>query len=129
MPKISILVLLLGINVLTFGGVSAVSSYSEIVNTNLYLLCAFFSLVIGTTVGLTQYRIKRLLSYSTISHVGFLLLALALALGCSTSTIGVTAVDSFLFYIVQYSLTNLNAFFILLAIPYFLNTKGYSDIQ
>ena len=51
-----------------------------------YLLCAFLSLVIGTVVGLGQYRIKRLLAYSTISHVGFLLLALAI--GSATLTGG-----------------------------------------
>jgi len=68
------------------------------------------SLIIGTVVGLAQFRIKRLLAYSTISHVGFLLLALAVS--------GQESIDAFLFYLIQYSLTSLNAFFILLAFGY-----------
>jgi NADH-ubiquinone oxidoreductase chain 2 len=63
------------------------------------------SLIIGTVVGLTQFRIKRLFAYSTISHVGFILLAL------SISTIEST--QAFIFYLIQYSISNLNAFIIL----------------
>jgi len=66
--------------------------------------------VIGTVVGLGQYRLKRLFAYSTISHVGFLLLSLAIS--------SESSVSAFLFYIVQYSLTNVNAFFIILALGY-----------
>jgi len=61
-------------------------------------------------VGLTQFRIKRLFAYSTISHVGFILLAL------SINSIG--SIQAFYFYIIQYSITNLNAFMILIAIGY-----------
>lgn len=85
------------------------------VGMNLLLVSAFLSLVIGTVVGLGQYRIKRLFAYSTISHVGFLLLALAIS--------SEESVDAFLFYIVQYSLTNVNAFFVLLAFGYLINSS------
>ena len=44
------------------------------------LISSFFSLIVGTIVGLTQFRIKRLFAYSTISHVGFILLALSLTM-------------------------------------------------
>jgi len=71
--------------------------------------------VIGTVVGLAQYRIKRLLAFSTISHVGFMLLAL--------SVNSEESMTSFLFYLMQYSLTNLNAFFVLLAIGYRTGTS------
>lgn len=91
----------------------------ELVGTNLLLVCAFLSLVIGTVVGLGQYRIKRLFAYSTISHVGFLLLALAIS--------SEESVEAFLFYIVQYSLTNINAFFVLLAFGYLINSASATD--
>jgi NADH-ubiquinone oxidoreductase chain 2 len=127
MPKISIFVLLLEM----YRGTGVADVLQLGVNTNLYLVAAFLSLVVGTVVGLSQYRIKRLLTYSTISHVGFLLLALAVA-----GPTGAESVDALLFYIVQYSLTNLDAFFILLAVGYFLNsgalassTGASSDIQ
>jgi len=58
---------------------------------------------------------KRLLRYSTINHVGFLLLALRITSEESTSR--------FIFYLTQYSLTNLNTFLILLAFAYRI---GYS---
>lgn len=79
------------------------------------------SLVIGTVVGLAQTRIKRLLTYSTISHVGFMLLALAVA--------GQESIDAFLFYLIQYTLTNLNTFLILLAFGYALYNSSQSSVQ
>jgi NADH-ubiquinone oxidoreductase chain 2 len=75
-------------------------------------MSSFISLVIGTIVGLTQFRIKRLFAYSTISHVGFILLAL------SISTIEST--QAFVFYLMQYSISNLNAFIILVGIGFSL---------
>jgi NADH-ubiquinone oxidoreductase chain 2 len=82
------------------------------------------SLIIGTVVGLAQFRIKRLLAYSTISHVGFMLLALAVS--------GQESIDAFLFYLIQYSLTSLNGFLILLAFGYLIFSKKStqnSDVQ
>ena len=136
MPKISIFLFLLELYI----GVVAPASSTMMgivgsICNNLLLICAFLSLVIGTVVGLGQYRIKRLLAYSTISHVGFLLLALAIgSTTISTSTFSAQdsgmgsgaeeSVEAFLFYIVQYSLTNINAFFVLLAFGYVMaNTE------
>ena len=45
---------------------------------NILLVSSLFSLIIGSILGLTQSRIKRLYAYSTISHVGFILLALSI---------------------------------------------------
>jgi len=58
---------------------------------NLFLFSSLLSLIIGTVLGLAQYKIKRLLAYSTISHVGFLVLALAVNTEQST--------ESLIFYI------------------------------
>jgi len=81
--------------------------------TNLLLISSFLSLIIGTIAGLAQVKIKRLLAYSTISHIGFLLLALSINTEDS--------LESFIFYLIQYSITNLNTFFILLAFGYIIN--------
>ena len=67
------------------------------------LISSLFSLIIGTVVGLTQFRIKRLFAYSTISHVGFILLALSIS--------SVESTQAFIFYLIQYSISNLNAFY------------------
>jgi NADH-ubiquinone oxidoreductase chain 2 len=67
---------------------------------------------VGTVVGLTQSRIKRLFAFSTISHVGFILL------GLSIHTVEST--QAFMFYLIQYSISNLNAFMLILTIGYSL---------
>jgi len=86
-------------------------SYSSLgLWTNVLTISALFSLIIGTVLGLSQSRIKRLFAYSTITHVGFLLLALSLN--------SVASLDAFIFYLIQYTITNLNLFFILVAWGY-----------
>ena len=82
---------------------------------NLLLISSLLSLIIGTIVCLAQTKIKRLLAYSTITHVGFVLLALAINTQQS--------VDSLIFYIIQYSLTNLNTFLIILALGYIIKNS------
>lgn len=74
------------------------------------IFSSLFSLIIGSVLGLTQFRIKRLLAYSTISHVGFILLALSINTAES--------IQSYIFYILQYSISNLNAFIILVTIGF-----------
>jgi NADH-ubiquinone oxidoreductase chain 2 len=115
MPKISILFLILEI----FTQITSVNPVLESLGLNtiklLLLISSLFSLIIGTVVGLAQIKIKRLLAYSTISHIGFILLALAIN--------SVQSIDSFIFYIIQYTLTNLNTFLILIAIGYILNNN------
>lgn len=76
------------------------------------LFSSLLSLVIGTVVGLTQSRIKRLFAFSTISHVGFILL------GLSIHTVEST--QAFMFYLIQYSISNLNAFMLIITIGYSL---------
>jgi len=129
MPKISILIFILeiftqitSVNPILVSLDSMVGGFA-INNTiglntikNLLLISSLFSLIIGTVVGLAQTKIKRLLAYSTISHIGFILLALAIN--------SEQSIDSFIFYIIQYTLTNLNTFLILLAIGYILNNKN-----
>lgn len=102
--KISIFMLLLQLVYYTN------NSFFEINWTFSLIISSFLSLLIGTIVGLTQFRIKRLLAYSTISHVGFILLALAVS--------SVESIQAFIFYIMQYSISNLNMFIILIAIGY-----------
>jgi NADH-ubiquinone oxidoreductase chain 2 len=114
MPKISILILILEIFT-HITGASVLESLGLNTIKLLLLISSLFSLIIGTVVGLTQIKIKRLLAYSTISHIGFILLALAIN--------SVQSIDSFIFYIIQYTLTNLNTFLILIAIGYMLNNN------
>lgn len=88
---------------------------------NILLLSSLFSLVIGSVLGLTQFRIKRLFAYSTISHVGFILLALSIN--------KTESVQAYIFYILQYSISNLNAFIILVSIGFSLYLYVYKEKQ
>lgn len=135
MPKISVLILLLElytqINIEIPLYLPSLISGHEIIGQadisltlilkNILLISSILSLIIGTVVGLAQIKIKRLLAYSTISHIGFMLLALAISTEQS--------IDSFLFYLIQYILTNLNIFLILIGISYYLNRKRQEDIK
>jgi NADH-ubiquinone oxidoreductase chain 2 len=76
------------------------------------VVSSLLSLIIGTVLGLSQVRIKRLFAYSTISHVGFILLALSID--------SIESIQAFIFYLMQYSISNLNAFVILVAIGFSL---------
>ena len=87
--------------------------------TNCLLISSLFSLIIGSVLGLTQFRIKRLYAYSTISHVGFILLAL--------SVNSVESIQAYIFYIISYSISNLNAFVILVTIGFSLYLYVYKD--
>jgi NADH-ubiquinone oxidoreductase chain 2 len=104
--KISIFILLLQLVYYTN------NSFSDMNWTFLLLMSSLFSLVIGTIVGLTQFRIKRLLAYSAISHIGFMLLALGIS--------SVESTQALIFYLTQYIISNVNVFFIILAIGYSL---------
>ena len=69
------------------------------------ILAGLASLIVGS-IGLSgQWRIKRFLAYSAISHLGFLLLALSSL-----------QFDAFLYYLIIYGLTSVNLFAILLAL-------------
>ena len=111
-PKISLFLFLIELQTGLEGSFSSLTIYTDIFSKdidiwkNLLLIGSIFSLIIGTVLGLSQYRIKRLLAYSTISHVGFLLLSLLIN--------SEESIESFLFYIMQYSLTNICAFLCLL---------------
>jgi NADH-ubiquinone oxidoreductase chain 2 len=127
MPKIAIIILLLFLLELgTIGNVIEINISNDILNTlniskevnttylfkNLLLITSLLSLIIGTVVGLAQSKIKRLLAYSTISHIGFILLALAINTEQS--------IDSLIFYIIQYTITNLNIFLIIIGLSYII---------
>lgn len=117
--KISIFIFMLELVYHTYNNISEFSW------TYALLISSILSLIIGTIVGLTQFRIKRLLAYSTISHVGFILL------GLSVSSIEST--QAFIFYLVQYSISNLNAFIIIITIGfslyrYITNNKEYESL-
>jgi NADH-ubiquinone oxidoreductase chain 2 len=111
MPKLSILVFLI-IN-------------NFIISSDIIMISAILSLIIGTISGLTQFRIKRLLAYSSISHIGFIIYSLSNNL--------MNGLESSIFYLIQYSISSVNVFLILILFGYIINKNdiidNYSPIQ
>lgn len=64
-------------------------------------------MLIGTFGAINQNRLKRLFAYSSIAHVGYLLIALA------TGTI--EAAESLMLYLIIYMLMNISIFGVILA--------------
>lgn len=93
-----------------------ITPLSSISIQNFLMLIAILSLIIGAIGGLYQIKIKRLLAYSAINHIGFLIIAL-----CINNKV---SLESFIFYLTQYSLTTLNIFLILIAFGYLTYTYG-----
>lgn len=71
-------------------------------------IMAALSLVVGNLVAIAQTNIKRMLAYSTISHVGFLMVGLV---GASSE-----GYSASMFYAITYALTTLAAFGVLLCL-------------
>ena len=67
-----------------------------------FSVIAALSIVVGNVLALLQDNVKRLLAYSSIAHLGYLLVALL-----ASGPRGVSAVN---FYLVAYFVTNLGAF-------------------
>ena len=66
------------------------------------MVMAVLSLVIGNVIAIVQTNLKRMLAYSTISHMGFVLIGVL-----SGDELGYSAA---MFYVVTYVLMNLGAF-------------------
>jgi len=74
------------------------------------LILAVLSLVVGNLTAIMQSNFKRMLAYSTIAHMGFVLLGLASGLTDDISQINNNAYAASLFYLVTYVLTTLGSF-------------------
>lgn len=70
------------------------------------------TMVVGNLSAVAQSNVKRMLAYSSIGHAGYILMGV-LAAGAG---VGPRGVEGFLFYLLAYSLTNLGAFAVLIAL-------------
>jgi len=71
---------------------------------------AIASLVVGNLAALAQTNLKRMLAYSTISQMGFILLGLACGVVGTNTYSGANAYSSAMFYMITYVLTTLGTF-------------------
>lgn len=99
-PKIAAFAL--AVRFLVDGLITAHSSWQ-----GMLIVIAVLSMVLGNLIAIAQVSIKRLLAYSTISHVGFILMGIL-----SGSSDGYSAA---MFYAITYAITSMGAFGIILA--------------
>jgi NADH-quinone oxidoreductase subunit N len=71
----------------------------------LFGVLAFVTMTVGNLIAIVQTNIKRLMAYSSITHVGYMLIGLATARAEGSSAV--------LFYLLAYAFTNLAAFIII----------------
>jgi NADH-quinone oxidoreductase subunit N len=74
------------------------------------VVMALASLFIGNLAAIAQTNLKRLLAYSAIAQIGFVLLGLTAGVVSGSTSAGGSAYSSALFYMVVYVLTTLGSF-------------------
>ena len=85
---------------------------------------AVVSLLIGNLAAVAQTNIKRMLAFSTIAQMGFMLLALVAGIGLGGDTANMTnAYSAAMFYVVSYVLTTLAVFGVLML----LSREGFES--
>lgn len=78
------------------------------------VVLAVLSMALGNLVAITQSNLKRMLAYSTIAQVGFVLLGMLAGVVNGQSTALADAWSSSLFYLLTYVLTTLGTFGLIL---------------
>jgi NADH-quinone oxidoreductase subunit N len=78
------------------------------------MLLAVGSLAIGNLAAIAQTNIKRMLAYSTISHMGFVLIGMMSGVVVGHGEAAGNAYSSSMFYVVSYVLTTLASFGVIL---------------
>lgn len=74
------------------------------------VVLAVMSMAIGNLTAIAQTNLKRMLAYSTISQMGFMLLGLLSGVANGSSDLAVDAYSSSMFYSITYVLTTLGTF-------------------
>ena len=109
-PKIAAVAILIR---LLIDGLGSLQHYWS----DLFMILAILSIAIGSLVALNQTNIKRMLAYSTISHIGFVLLGFVTGV--------VDGYGAAVFYVLTYILMSLAAFGVIIA----LNKNGFEADQ
>ncbi len=74
------------------------------------VILAALSLIVGNITGIVQRNIKRMLAYSAISNMGFVLLGLLAGIVKGDATAPANAYSSAMFYAIVYLITTLGSF-------------------
>src|SRR5512135_2821832 len=78
------------------------------------VVLAVASLVLGNLTAIAQTNLKRMLAYSTIAQMGFMLLAMLSGVTKGDAAATATAYSAAMFYVITYALTTLGTFGVIL---------------
>ena len=112
LPKIAVFIVFLKLYFIPFMTL-------EYVWSDILIFIGIASIIIGSIFALTQENIKRLLAYSAISNIGFIILAMAL--------VSNDGLHASLYYTIVYSFTALASFGVVTHIT--SNSHGIEDIS
>jgi NADH-quinone oxidoreductase subunit N len=80
----------------------------------MFIVLAVASLVVGNLAAIAQTNLKRMLAYSTIAQMGFVLLGMSVGVVSGNTLSAGNAYSSAMFYMVTYVLTTLGTFGLIL---------------
>jgi NADH-quinone oxidoreductase subunit N len=87
------------------------------------IVLAVGSLLVGNLAAIAQTNLKRMLAYSTIAQMGFVLLGLSVGVVNGSTLSAGNAYSSAMFYVVTYVLTTLGTFGLIL----YLSSQGFES--
>lgn len=85
----------------------------------LFVVLSLVTMTVGNLAALLQTNLKRLLAYSSIAHVGYMLMGLA--------AVGANGLSSVLFYLLVYAFTNIGAFVVIVVMARYVEGEDLSQ--
>jgi NADH-quinone oxidoreductase subunit N len=89
----------------------------------MFIVLAVGSLVVGNVAAIAQSNLKRMLAYSTIAQIGFVVLGLSAGVVSGNTLSASNAYSSAMFYLVTYVLTTLGTFGLIMV----LSREGFES--
>ena len=91
----------------------------QVVWSDLFVVLSLITMTVGNLAALLQTNLKRMLAYSSIAHVGYMLMGLA-----SASVFGLSSV---IFYLLVYAFTNIGAFVVVVVMSRYVVGEDLSQ--
>ncbi|MBA4177930.1 MAG: NADH-quinone oxidoreductase subunit NuoN [Leptothrix sp. (in: Bacteria)] len=91
----------------------------------MFIVLAVTSLAVGNLAAIAQSNLKRMLAYSTIAQMGFIVLGLSAGVVSGNTLSAANAYSSAMFYLVAYVLTTLGTFGLIM----YLSHQGFESEQ
>lgn len=82
------------------------------------ILLAVLSLAVGNLAAIAQHNIKRMLAYSTISHMGFVIIGLGVGVVEGDTRFALIAYSAAMFYAITYVITSAGAFGVIILLSH-----------